>query len=55
VRSDIHLAQALVTPVPDSTAAATALASGKATAIADVTVVVGRDYLNVPAEAASPK
>ena len=48
VRSDIHLAQATVTPIPDSTASASAVAPGKATAVADVTVVVGRDYVNVP-------
>jgi LCP family protein required for cell wall assembly len=55
VRSDIHLAQATVTPIPDSTTASTAAVSGKTTALADVTVVIGRDYLDVPAEATSPK
>ena len=55
VRSDIHLSQAMVTPIPDSTAAATAAATGKSTALADVTVVVGRDYINVPTAVASPK
>jgi len=56
VRNDIHLAQATVTPLPDPASAATAVASGKtATALADVTVVVGRDYLNVPAETEAPK
>ena len=50
VRSDIHLAQATVTPIPDPTALATSATPGKtAPALADVTVVVGRDYVNVPA------
>ncbi len=55
VRNDIHLAAATVTPVPNPTVAATAAASSKTTALADVTVVVGRDYLNVPAEPVAPK
>ena len=58
VRSDIHLDAATVTPIPDPTGAATAASAatpGKATALADVTIVVGRDYVNVPTAAASPK
>lgn len=55
VRSDMHLAAATVTPIPDATGAALTASPGPATAIADVTVVVGRDYVNVPAAAASPK
>lgn len=59
VRSDIHLAQATVTPIPDSTASASASASaatpGKAATLADVVVVVGRDYVNVPVAAPSAK
>jgi LCP family protein required for cell wall assembly len=47
VRSDIHLLAATVTPVPEATSSANAGASA-APAIADVTVVVGRDYVNVP-------
>jgi hypothetical protein len=38
VRSDIHLAQATVTPVP--------LPSSTASTLADVTVIVGRDFAN---------
>jgi polyisoprenyl-teichoic acid--peptidoglycan teichoic acid transferase len=50
VRSDIHLAQATVTPIPDATGAtASATPPKTAAALADVTVVVGRDYVNVPA------
>jgi LytR cell envelope-related transcriptional attenuator len=49
VRNDIHLAAATVTPVPAPTAAVAA------TALADVTVVVGRDYLNVPAAPVTAK
>jgi len=53
VRSDIHLAQATVTPIPDPTAAATSATPGKiAPALADVTIVLGRDYVNVPDPAA---
>jgi hypothetical protein len=55
VRNDIHLAQATVTPLPDPTTTATAVTPAKTTALADVTVVVGRDYLNVPAEPVAPK
>ncbi|HEY5348720.1 MAG TPA: LCP family protein [Candidatus Lustribacter sp.] len=59
VRSDIHLAQATVTPIPDPTLAATTAAPVQVgPALADVTVVVGRDYVNVPAPpaaATSPK
>jgi hypothetical protein len=55
VRNDIHLAQATVTPIPDSTASASAVTPGKATTLADVVVVVGRDYVNVPTAASSPK
>jgi LCP family protein required for cell wall assembly len=56
VRNDIHLAAATVTPIPDPTLEATAATPAKApAALADVTVVVGRDYLNVPvAPAAAP-
>ena len=54
VRSDIHLAQATVTPIPDPTAAATTATPGTtAPSLADVTIVVGRDYLNVPAAPAA--
>jgi hypothetical protein len=50
VRNDIHLAAATVTPIPDPTGAATTATPEKtAPALADVTVVVGRDYVNVPA------
>jgi LCP family protein required for cell wall assembly len=50
VRSDIHLAQATVTPIPDPTGAATIATPGKTpSTLADVTIVVGRDYVNVPA------
>jgi LCP family protein required for cell wall assembly len=52
VRSDIHLAQATVTPIPEPTAAAT---SAKTPALADVMVVVGRDYVNVPTAAPAKK
>lgn len=58
VRSDIHLPAATVTPIPDPTVAATVATPGKTpAAVADVIVVVGRDYLNVPADpvAASAK
>jgi polyisoprenyl-teichoic acid--peptidoglycan teichoic acid transferase len=58
VRSDIHLAQATVTPVPAPTAAAAATPGKTLPALADVTVVVGRDYVNVravPASGASRK
>jgi LCP family protein required for cell wall assembly len=49
VRSDIHLAAATVTPIPGPSAAATAPTPGKTpAALADVIVVVGRDYVNVP-------
>ena len=45
IRSDIHLSQAVVTPVPQASSSAAAAATGtKATQTADVTVVVGRDY-----------
>ena len=54
VRSDIHLAAATVTPIPDPTGSAVA-ASGTSTALADVTIVIGRDYVDVPAATASPK
>ena len=50
MRSDIHLAQATVAPVPDPTAAAAAT-PGAATALADVTIVVGRDYAPLPTPA----
>jgi LCP family protein required for cell wall assembly len=56
IRSDIHLAKATVVPVPDPTAGAAAT-PGAATALADVTIVVGRDYVAVaaaPAAGASP-
>jgi LCP family protein required for cell wall assembly len=50
VRNDIHLAQATVTPIPDPTGTAASAVPGKLLpALADVTVVVGRDYVNVPA------
>jgi polyisoprenyl-teichoic acid--peptidoglycan teichoic acid transferase len=55
VRSDIHLAAATVTPIPDPTAAATAAAPAKTATLADVTVVVGRDYMSVPAAVTAPK
>jgi LCP family protein required for cell wall assembly len=59
VRSDIHMLQATLTPIPDPTAATTAATPGKtAAALADVTVILGRDYVNVPvvpAAAASAK
>ncbi len=53
VRSDIHLAQALVTPVPVPTSSAAA-----STTVADVTVIVGRDFASVvdtPAATAAKK
>jgi LCP family protein required for cell wall assembly len=54
VRSDIHLASATITPIPVPTAATTAATAGSATPVlADVTVIVGRDYVNVPAAPAS--
>jgi LCP family protein required for cell wall assembly len=43
VRSDIHLAQATVTPVPLPT-------SSTASTLADVTVIVGRDFASVTKE-----
>jgi hypothetical protein len=43
VRSDIHLAQATVTPVPLPTSSA-------ASTLADVTVIVGRDFASVTKE-----
>jgi LCP family protein required for cell wall assembly len=50
VRSDIHLAQAALAPIPDATAAAsTSAPAAAASALADVIVIVGRDYVNVPA------
>jgi LCP family protein required for cell wall assembly len=55
VRSDIHLAAATLTPIPDPSAAATTATPGKTKALPDVTVVVGRDYVNVPDSAPSPK
>jgi hypothetical protein len=51
VRSDIHLAAATVTPVPLPT-------SSQSATLADVTVIVGRDFatsLNSPAASASTK
>ncbi len=45
VRRDIHLAQATVTPVPDPTASAAAASAS--TTLADVTVIVGRDFATV--------
>jgi len=54
VRNDMHLARATVTPIPDPTAAVTAATPGKTpAALADVTVVVGRDYVDVPATPAT--
>jgi hypothetical protein len=50
VRNDIHLVAATVTPIPDSTVAATTATPGQTAAtLPDVIVVVGRDYVNVPA------
>lgn len=50
VRNDIHLVAATVTPIPDPTVAATTATPGKTPAtLPDVIVVVGRDYVNVPA------
>ena len=55
VRNDIHLEAATVTPIPDPTLAATTATPGKTMpALADVTVVVGRDYVNVPVAPAVP-
>ena len=54
VRSDIHLSAAKVTPIADPSAAVAAATPAKTAALADVTVVVGRDYVNVPA-ATAPK
>ena len=56
VRSDIHLAQATVTPVPDATGSRE-LGDARVAArpVADVTIVVGRDYMNVPAALSSAK
>jgi LCP family protein required for cell wall assembly len=51
IRSDIRLPLALVTPVPEQTAAAGTLPSPAA----DVTVVIGRDYALLPAPAPAPK
>jgi hypothetical protein len=53
VRSDIHLAAATVTPVPDPTAVAATATPGGAPSLADVTIVVGRDFVNVPAKPAA--
>ncbi|MGA2395159.1 MAG: LCP family protein [Candidatus Lustribacter sp.] len=56
VRSDMHLAEATVTPVPEPSGSAAVTATpGKATALADVTVVIGRDYLTAPAGTPPPK
>jgi len=56
VRSDIHLPAASVTPVPDPNGSAVVTGvPGKATALADVTVVIGRDYVNAPAATTPPK
>ena len=54
VRSDLHLTNAAVSPMPEPAASATA------TKLADVTIVVGRDYVKAlaaatPAPAASAK
>jgi LCP family protein required for cell wall assembly len=53
IRSDIHLDQALVTPVPDATPAAPAAGATGAAQPADVTVVIGRDYAASPSASAS--
>ena len=55
VRNDMHLAAATVTPIPDPTGSVTASTPAKDSALADVTVVVGRDFVNVPTAAASAK
>lgn len=56
VRSDIHLAAATVTPVPDPTGSALATAApGKGSALADVTIVIGRDYVHAAAATSPPK
>jgi LCP family protein required for cell wall assembly len=43
IRNDLHLTQATVTPVPEPSA----------TAVADVTIVIGRDYAALPAAPAA--
>jgi LCP family protein required for cell wall assembly len=50
VRSDIHLPLAVLIPIadPTATASAVATASTPAKATADVTVIIGRDYVDVP-------
>jgi LCP family protein required for cell wall assembly len=53
IRSDIHLGQALVTPLPDATPGAAAAATGSPAPVADVTIVIGRDYAIAPAASAS--
>jgi LCP family protein required for cell wall assembly len=44
VRSDIHLPLATLTPIPDVTPGTSAAVAPSAAALADVTVIVGRDY-----------
>jgi LCP family protein required for cell wall assembly len=58
VRSDIHLPLAAISvpnaPLAPATSAASAAVAPKTPALADVTIVVGRDYVNVPAGSPAP-
>jgi LCP family protein required for cell wall assembly len=54
VRSDIHLAQATVTPIPDITPGTSAAVVPSTSALADVTIIVGRDYVNAAAGSPVP-
>jgi LCP family protein required for cell wall assembly len=49
VRSDIHLPLATITPIPDATPGASGAVAAGPAALADVTIIVGRDYVTAPA------
>ena len=53
VRSDIHLPLATITPVPDATTGTAGTAAAATATLADVTVIVGRDYVTAAAPASA--